>query len=119
MSTDEIFVTRFRELCKNSKLTQTDMAYKPNMTQSALSKQLNGKNRVSADVLVRISDFFNTSTDYLLGKTDRCYVFTLEGNETPSLPPEIAKAYDSLEVEGKEVINTMIVYLAQQNNNLR
>lgn len=119
MSTDEIFVTRFRELCKNSKLTQTDMAYKLNMTQSALSKQLNGKIKVSTDVLVRISDFFNTSTDYLLGKTDKCYVFTLEDDEVFSFPPEIAKAYDSLGVDGKEVVNTMIVYLAKQKGNLR
>lgn len=119
MSTDEIFVTRFRELCKNSKLTQSDMAYKLNMTQSALSKQLNGKIKVSTDVLVRISDFFNTSTDYLLGKTDKCYVFTLEDDEVFSFPPEIAKAYDSLGVDGKEVVNTMIVYLAKQKGNLR
>lgn len=119
MSTDEIFVTRFRELCKKSKLTQSDMACKLNMTQSALSKQLNGKNKVSADVLVKISDFFNTSTDYLLGKTDQCYVFTLEEQEMIPLPSEIAEAYTSLGTDGRKFINTMIVYLAQQNNNLR
>lgn len=119
MSTDEIFAIRFRELCATSNLTQADMACKLNMTQSALSKQINGKRKVSTDMLVKISECFHTSTDYLLGKSDdkRIYI-PLEESSGDYLPPEVAYSYASLENEGKEIINTMIVYLAQQKSNL-
>ncbi|MBQ8247396.1 MAG: helix-turn-helix transcriptional regulator [Lachnospiraceae bacterium] len=118
MSTDEIFAVRFRKLCKKFNVTQADMAHKLNMTQSALSKQLNGKSKVSTDVLVRISEYFNTSTDYLLGKTDEQYVIPMEEEEKKYLPPEVARSYASLERKGKEFVNTMIVCLAEQRNNL-
>lgn len=119
MSTDEIFAIRFRELCAKSNLTQADMACKLNMTQSALSKQINGKSKVSTDVLVKISECFHTSTDYLLGRSDDRKVFIpLEGDNKSYLPPEVAYSYASLESEGKQIVNTMIVYLAQQRNNL-
>lgn len=119
MSTDEIFAMRFRELCAKSNLTQADMANRLNMTQSALSKQINGKTKVSADVLVRISEFFHTSTDYLLGKCDdRNMVIPLMEEQIIYFPSEVALSYASLENEGKEIINTMIVYLAQQRSNL-
>lgn len=119
MNTDEIFVSRFRELYSNSSLTQKDLAYKLNMTQSALSKQLNGKNKVSADVLVQISEYFGTSTDYLLGKTNQRYRITMEESDDFHLPPEVAKSYASLGNDGKEYINTMIVCLASRCSSLR
>lgn len=30
----------------------------------------NGKRDVPTDILIRLADFYNTSTDYLLGRTD-------------------------------------------------
>ncbi len=120
MSTDEIFAIRFRELCKKTNVTQSDMAYKLNMTQSALSKQLNGKSKVSTDLLVKISEYFHTSTDYLLGKSDELYVIPLEDSQgNYSLPPNVACSYASLERRNKEFVNTMIVCLAQQKYNLQ
>ena len=118
MSTDEIFAIRFRELCQKSNMTQADIANRLNMTQSALSKQLNGRTKVSIDVLVKISEYFHTTTDYLLGKTDLRYVITLEDESGSYMPPRVAQSYASLETRGKELVNTMIVCLAEQRNNL-
>ncbi len=118
MSTDEIFAIRFRELCKNTNMTQADIANRLNMTQSALSKQLTGRTKVSIDVLVKISEYFHTTTDYLLGKTDEQYVIVLESESGRQMPVDVAQSYASLETKRKELVNTMIVCLAQQKNNL-
>lgn len=118
MSTDEIFTQRFRELCSKADVSQVDMASKLNMSQSAMSKLFNGKSKVSMDVLVKVADMLQTTTDYLLGQSDQRYgVIPIEDEKGVYLPSEVAQSYAVLEKEGKEHINNLIVYMAQQKDN--
>ena len=41
------------------------------MSQTGYSKYETGENDIPTDVLIRLSKFYNTSIDYLLGQTDR------------------------------------------------
>lgn len=41
------------------------------MSQTGYSKYETGENDLPTDVLIRLSKFYNTSIDYLLGQTDR------------------------------------------------
>lgn len=114
MSTEEIFIMRFRELCKKCQWSQSDIARKLNMTQSALSKQMNGKRKVSPDIIVKVAEIFHITTDYLLGKNNEAdFVIPLEDEKGyVSLPPEVATSYASMDEKSKNIINTMIVMMA-------
>lgn len=51
-------------------ITQVDLAKKINVKQETISAYESGKAQPSADALVKIADYLNTSTDYLLGRIE-------------------------------------------------
>lgn len=61
---------RLKELRKNSKLTQIEIAKKLNISQPAYGDWERGKFEPSPEKLKKLSEIFNVSTDYLLGKSD-------------------------------------------------
>ena len=62
---------RIRDLREDSDLTQTQVARMLGMSKTGYSKYETGENDLPTDVLIRLSKFYNTSIDYLLGQTDR------------------------------------------------
>ena len=61
---------RIRELREDKDLLQRDLAEYLNCTQVAYSRYELGLRDIPTDVLIKIADFHNTSTDYILGRTD-------------------------------------------------
>ena len=61
---------RIRDLREDQDLLQKDVAAYLNCTQVCYSHYENGKRDIPTDVLVRLSRFYQTSVDYLLGLTD-------------------------------------------------
>ena len=52
------------------KLTQKDIATFLNISQPAYQQFESGKKKMNLETMEKLADFFNVSTDYLLGKTD-------------------------------------------------
>lgn len=61
---------RIRDFREDNDLTQTQVAKMLGMSQTAYSKYETGENDIPTYVLIKLSDFYNTSVDYLLGLTD-------------------------------------------------
>lgn len=61
---------RLKILRKKRHITQAQLATRMGVTQAALSGWETGKFSVDSDMLIKLADFFNCSTDYLLGRTD-------------------------------------------------
>lgn len=61
---------RIRELRKNKSLSQEQLADKLGITKQAVSQMERGTRKPSMTMLEALCDFFNVSTDYLLGKED-------------------------------------------------
>ncbi len=62
---------RIRNLREDRDLTQTDIAKHLGMSQTGYSKYETGENDIPTQILIRLADFYNTSVDYLLGRTDK------------------------------------------------
>ena len=62
---------RIRALREDSDLTQTQVAEYLGMSQTGYSKYETGENSIPVDVIVKLADFYKTTTDYLLGRTDK------------------------------------------------
>lgn len=60
---------RIRELREDNDLRQCDLAQVLNCTQVAYSHYELGKRDIPTDVLNRLADYYKTSTDYILGRT--------------------------------------------------
>ena len=62
---------RIQDLLKNRKITQAELAEKVGLSNSALSRYLQGGTKNLGDgYIIRIAKFFDVSTDFLLGETD-------------------------------------------------
>ena len=65
-----MFQERIKELIKKAKLTQKQVAEKLDMPQSLYSNLERGIKQANQKRLKQFSDFYDVSTDYLLGNTD-------------------------------------------------
>ena len=61
---------RIRDLREDNDLRQIDMATYLNCSQVCYSHYEKGKRDIPTDVLIKLSNYYNTSVDYLLGLTD-------------------------------------------------
>lgn len=61
---------RLRSLREDNDLLQKDIAAFLNCTQVCYSNYEIGKRDIPTDILIRLSEFYDTSIDYLLGITD-------------------------------------------------
>ena len=61
---------RLRDLREDRDLTQTKLANMLGMSQTGYSKYETGENDVPTAILIRLSRYYHTSIDYLLGETN-------------------------------------------------
>ena len=61
---------RLRDLREDNDLSQTALAKIIGMSQTGYSKYETGENDIPTAILIKLSRFYNTSIDYLLGETD-------------------------------------------------
>ena len=61
---------RIRDLREDHDLKQQDIAEYLQCSQVCYSHYENGRRDVPTDVLIKLADYYNVSTDYLLGRTD-------------------------------------------------
>ena len=61
---------RIRDLREDRDLTQREVAQMLGMSQTGYSKYETGENDIPTAILIKLADFYQTTTDYLLGRTD-------------------------------------------------
>ena len=61
---------RIRDLREDHDLTQKEIANVLGMSQTGYSKYETGENDIPTQILIALAQYYNTSTDYLLGLSD-------------------------------------------------
>ena len=61
---------RLRDLREDGDYTQSHLARLLNIRQNTYPQYENGQRQLPIDVLIRLAEFFQTSTDYILEVTD-------------------------------------------------
>lgn len=64
------FAQRIYELRVENNVTRAQLALKLNVSVRLISYWENGKRECDFDMLIKISEFFSVSIDYLLGKSE-------------------------------------------------
>ena len=62
---------RIRDLREDKDMTQSQLAEILGLTQTGYSKYEIGKRDIPTQVLIKLADFYGTTTDYILGRTDK------------------------------------------------
>ncbi len=63
-------MNRIKELREKRNITQIRLGTEIEVSQETISAYENGRAEPKLEKLIRIADFLNTTTDYLLGRTD-------------------------------------------------
>ena len=66
----EIFAKRLLELMREEHLSQRKLAKAANLPQTVISNWINQISLPTIDHLCKLADFFQVSTDYLLGRKE-------------------------------------------------
>ncbi len=62
---------RLKELREQKGISQLKLAMDLNMNQNSISRYENGQREADYHTLIMFADYFGTSVDYLLGRTDK------------------------------------------------
>lgn len=98
---------RILDLRKELNLSQKELAENVGITEASLSRYENNLREPRAEIIIRLADALNCSTDYLLGKTD----------VKDDIPLPNGKLYkDSIEYRNfKEIENRVLKRLIDEN----
>lgn len=94
---------RLRELRKQNKLSQSEVAEKLGITASAYGFYEQGKTIPNAEALSILADLYDVSTDYLLGRA----IFPNSENEDPEIKI-LARKAKSLTQEQLKAVQAVI-----------
>ncbi|WP_122791414.1 helix-turn-helix domain-containing protein [Intestinibacillus sp. Marseille-P6563] len=64
-------MNRLRDLREDADLNQTQVAKFLGMSQTGYSKYETGENDIPTQILIKLAGFYKTTTDYILGISDR------------------------------------------------
>lgn len=81
---------RLKWLREGANLSQLDLAVRLSISETQIWRYENSDTEPRADVVVRLAEFFNVSTDYLLGRSDE------QGIHVANLSPEESAVIASL-----------------------
>lgn len=65
-----MYFQRLKDLREDKDLTQSDIAKILNIQQTVYSRYERGVQNIPLEYLLKLADFYNTSTDYILGRTN-------------------------------------------------
>ncbi len=109
--------TRIRELRKERKLHQSELAAKINVSQQTVSRIENGDTTLPADILIDLAKFFNVSIDYLLYQTNtrRSPDFQVEFNRVLEKNYQLCKLYERLTPQNQDLVFCLVEQLTNKN----
>lgn len=68
---NKMIFSRLRDLREDNDLNQKDIAEILNIKQTTYSKYELGKINIPIEAFIKIADFYKTSIDYLVGRTNK------------------------------------------------
>ena len=105
------FKYRLKELRKEYKMTQNELANKLGLVRTAIANYETGRTNPDSETLSMIANIFNTTTDYLLGRTDikkPIYNSIDESKKVASHVDKISDEIRNLSPENQEEIKKLI-----------
>lgn len=107
-----MFFERFKELCEEKQMTVTGFLKKMDWSTSKVTYWKTSP--PSVDTINKIADYFNVSTDYLLGKIDIKKPVTTDDDGLSELDLKIINDFQKLTPEGQKQVLAFLDFVKHQ-----
>lgn len=109
--------SRIKELRENRRLIQAILASELNITQQSLSKYERDITTIKIDILKSIAEYFNVTTDYLLGVSDvkRDLQGQMKMNKDIDEYYDLIEVYKGLDKYDKEMVWSILQAVKKTN----
>ena len=109
--------SRIKELRENRRLIQAILASELNITQQSLSKYERDITTIKIDILKSIAEYFNVTTDYLLGVSDvkRDLQGQMKINKSIDEYYDLIEVYKGLDKYDKEMVWSILQAVKKTN----
>ncbi len=107
MGIDNKFSLRIKQLRLDNNMSQEELGKLVGISKVSVWQWENGINYPNNETLLKLADYFQVSTDYLLGKSDIRNINN-ENEDYRIAFDDIGKDYAELEDSEKDMIKTMI-----------
>lgn len=97
----DVIRTRLINLRESQNLSQVELGRRIGVNNTIINKIESGTRSVSAEELGKFADFYNVSTDYLLGKSDKQHYYDLSDKEESDLAVLAKKLLDGTTTEAE------------------
>ena len=114
-------VNRIKELRTSISLTQSELGKVIGVNQSAIGKYERGELEPNIETIQKLADFFECSTDYLLGRSDDLGVISISSQKqnAAELTPEgseLLDLFNGLEKEYRAQVLEYVRFIAERRN---
>lgn len=106
---------RLKQLREEKGLKQEELAQLLSVSPSAIGMYERDYREPSDELLIKISEYFQVSTDFLLGKTDIRQPISQEAFEKNLLSSKFAEKYKRLTKEQKKTIDALFEVWEKEN----
>ncbi|MFI3176163.1 MAG: helix-turn-helix transcriptional regulator [Eubacteriales bacterium] len=107
---------RLRELRKSRRVTQDMLGYEIGMSQQNISRYEKSIETIPVDMLIKFSDYYKVTTDYLLGISDIRNRPTINEETQENLEyNDFANVYATLSEYDKELLWSMMKKMKELN----
>lgn len=108
-------MNRLKSLREERGLFQSDIAKVLGISVAAVGFYENEKRDMSPDTILKLAEYFNVTTDYLLGKTDLRQPISQEAFEKNLLSSKFAEKYNKLTKEQRKTIDSLFEVWEKEN----
>ncbi len=115
MEPEKFKMENLKILRKQKNITQTKLSVDIEISQELVSQYELGKSNPTIENLVKIANYFNCSTDFLLGRTNIPTKINKIDKENIELS-NVIEQYQSLSKENREHLKSYLRHLTMENN---
>lgn len=102
MKEQDNFIKNLSNLLEEEGITQRELAEKIGVTEVTISRYLSGERNPRIEIVSKIANFFNVTTDYLLGLSDEKENSSTETEDKRLIA--FRQGYDELEDADKDIL---------------
>lgn len=108
-------MNRIKELRAEKNINQEVLAKLLGLEVAGVSKLETGRVPLKDDYIIKLSEYFQVSIDYLLGKTDVRQPISQEAFEKNLLSSKFAEKYNKLTKEQRKTIDSLFEVWEKEN----